>query len=213
MQQIRIPRTDGTTGVLVPIACAPWAAFEPEPMRPVTADVRMAHDGHHLLLHYHVVEPELRRMCTHHNDEVWTDSCVELFLMNPAMDAQHYVNFEFSASSYVLVGRGTGRVGRVLYDPQMIDSAVDVQVQVLRNTASFDGIGSGSEWTLDASIDLAAFSLALPGTDIGGLALRGNLYKCGDKQAVPHYLSWNDMDTATPEFHNPRCFGLMELQA
>lgn len=207
----KIPRRDDVSeGILLPILESPWPGYEPQALYPVTATVRAAHDGTNLKLFYHVVEPELRRMCTSHNSDVWTDSCVEAFIKNPSLNTEEYVNFEFSASTYALAGRGTGRAGRVLYDIQRID-ALPIQFQLLRNTATFEGMPSGSEWTLSVSIPLAEFGLAEPGKDIGGLRLQGNFYKCGDGLTHPHYLMWNSIDTVKPEFHSPQCFGILEL--
>ncbi len=207
----RIPRRDVSEGVLLPIMESPWPGFEPQDLYPVTATVKVSHDGRNLNLLYHVVEPELRRMCTCHNSEIWTDSCIEMFLSNPAVNEKEYVNFEFSASKYALVGRGSGRPGRILYDSEKIDS-LPIEFRLLRNTATFEGMESGSEWTLSVSIPLAEFGLAVSGEDIGGLQLKGNFYKCGDGLTQPHYLMWNPIDTAKPEFHSPKYFGILDLE-
>ena len=37
--------------------------------------------------------------------------------------------------------------------------------------------------------------------------LRGNIYKCGDRTAHPHYLSWAPIGTPSPDFHRPEYFG------
>ena len=37
--------------------------------------------------------------------------------------------------------------------------------------------------------------------------LQGNLYKCGDKTAWPHFLSWAPIGTPAPDFHCPAYFG------
>ncbi len=42
-----------------------------------------------------------------------------------------------------------------------------------------------------------------------GLAIKANLYKCGDHLSTPHFLSWVPIDTAGPDFHVPRCFTKM----
>ena len=41
--------------------------------------------------------------------------------------------------------------------------------------------------------------------------LRANLYKCADETAVPHYVSWNPIDTPAPDFHRPEFFGELIL--
>ncbi len=37
--------------------------------------------------------------------------------------------------------------------------------------------------------------------------IRANFYKCGDKTAHPHYVSWAPIDTPQPDFHRPEFFG------
>lgn len=41
--------------------------------------------------------------------------------------------------------------------------------------------------------------------------LRGNIYKCGDKTAHPHFLSWAPVGTSQPDFHRPEYFGTFLL--
>ena len=42
--------------------------------------------------------------------------------------------------------------------------------------------------------------------------LQANLYKCGDKTAVPHFLSWNPVEVPAPDFHRPEFFGTLILE-
>ena len=42
-------------------------------------------------------------------------------------------------------------------------------------------------------------------------AVRGNFYKCGDKTAHPHFVSWNPVGTPSPDFHRPEFFGELLL--
>ena len=41
--------------------------------------------------------------------------------------------------------------------------------------------------------------------------LRANIYKCGDKTAHPHFLSWSPVGTPSPDFHRPEFFGELIL--
>ena len=38
-----------------------------------------------------------------------------------------------------------------------------------------------------------------------------NLYKCGDKTAHPHFLSWAPIQEVEPAFHRPQFFGTFVL--
>lgn len=62
------------------------------------------------------------------------------------------------------------------------------------------------EWELSVVIPMKAFFLN-DIKDVSGSEARANFYKCGDLTEVPHYLSWAPVDTETPAFHTPACFG------
>lgn len=42
--------------------------------------------------------------------------------------------------------------------------------------------------------------------------LYGNFYKGADGSATPHYVSWNPIQTANPDFHCPEYFGTLVLE-
>ena len=44
------------------------------------------------------------------------------------------------------------------------------------------------------------------------LVAKGNFYKCGDMLSKPHFLSWNPIDTPSPDFHVPASFGLLTFE-
>ncbi len=43
-------------------------------------------------------------------------------------------------------------------------------------------------------------------------SLKGNLYKCADMSAHPHYVSWSPIGTPRPDFHCPEYFGTFILE-
>ena len=43
-------------------------------------------------------------------------------------------------------------------------------------------------------------------------SIRANFYKCADKSAHPHFLSWSPIDVPSPDFHRPEFFGELILQ-
>jgi hypothetical protein len=163
----------------------------------IQVSLRLNHDKKFLHVHFSVVEKQLRRMCTNHNEPVFTDSCVEVFLQKKGESG--YVNFEFSASGKALVGYGTGRQGRTLFPVSVIEQ-IPITVTLLENTLQ------KSFWKLDASLDLSLFGLADQGQDLGSLELQGNFYKCGDGLKQPHYLSYGPIGTLKPDFHTPSFF-------
>ncbi|MDD3902939.1 MAG: carbohydrate-binding family 9-like protein [Sphaerochaeta sp.] len=158
---------------------------------------RLSYSQQFLHVRFSVMEKQLRRMTTEHNQQTYTDSCVEIFLKSE--NQTEYVNFEFSASTKVLVGRGEGRGNRTLYPISLIKQ-IPVSVQILENCIE------RSIWKLEASIDLSLFGLVEPNTSLSGLRLMGNLYKCGDGLKEKHYLSYAPVGTLKPDFHTPSFF-------
>ncbi len=163
----------------------------------VEASVRLSHEGRFLHLRFSIQEPELRRMCTEHNQKVHTDSCMEIFLQREG--EREYVNFEFSASTKALVGRGEGREGRTLYPPFVIDQ-IPLTLTLLENT------NTRSRYRLDVAIDLVLFGLMKEEETPSFIKLKGNIYKCGDGLKVPHYLCYAPIGTLKADFHTPSYF-------
>lgn len=164
----------------------------------VSCHATLSHDEDTLLVLFDVTEPQILADCTQINDHVCDDSCVELFLQNPAI-SQEYVNFEFSASGACHVARGLRRQDRVLYSSYILEK---LEVKVSR----FEG-----SWRLYCCIPLCDYGLLRPG-DYNGQILKANMYKCGDKLRQPHYLSWTRIDTPRPDFHCPEFFGEFVLE-
>lgn len=157
----------------------------------------LGHEDGILTLVYEVAEPELRRMVTHANGPVWTDSCVELFIQGRG---EEYSNFEFSASGAFLAAHGRGRAGRVFYDEEARRHVHD-SVTILENNNHL------SRWRLEARLDLAALGIieSVPST------VRLNAYKCGDGLRKPHFLSLFPIDVPEPDFHRPEFFQSVNL--
>ena len=65
-----------------------------------------------------------------------------------------------------------------------------------------DRQGEGQEWSM---LKIIPFSLL--GLTEKPEMLKGNFYKCGDKCAQPHFLSWAPIDLPEPNFHCPEFFG------
>ena len=91
-----------TGSTRIEIKCENWPSYQ---SYGVFCSATLSHDDDSLLVLFDVVEPEVKADCWDYNQHVCNDSCVELFLQNPALGPD-YVNFEFSASGYCLVARG-----------------------------------------------------------------------------------------------------------
>ena len=124
----------------------------------------------------------------------WEDSCVEIFVQNPAKPDE-YFNFETTSRGFVLAARGSGRENRTL-----LDSAQLAQVERTKQLASV--VGDFICWGMSIRIPASIFGI----DSFENIQLRGNLYKCADKAKTPHYLSAFPIDTEKPDFHRPEFF-------
>lgn len=129
---------------------------------------------------------------------IWEDSCCEIFLKE--VDSPSYINIEVNAGGHLLAARGTSRHDRVPLPLESLSRIVrfaDVDGPV----DQADGICS---WSVTLIIPFGVIGLdpkRLPEK------LQGNIYKCGDKTAFPHFLSWAPIGTPSPDFHCPEYFG------
>ena len=130
------------------------------------------------------------------NGRSWEDSCVEIFLQNPANPAE-YFNFETTSRGFVLAARGTGRENRQTLPLETIAK--------IRRTGSAPSIMDDSiSWSMEIEIPAEIF-----GIKSFKEPLRGNLYKCADKAKTPHYLSAFPIETEKPDFHRPEFFKVL----
>ncbi len=161
------------------------------------ASVRLRWEGNTLFVRFMVSEPQLRRMTSEHNQAVWEDSCVEVFLQREGAD--EYVNVECSASTKMLVARGTSRCNRQHYPVEFIQT-IPLTITILENS------NARSRWRADLELDLVALGLMKGDEWMEDVRLRGNFYKCGDKLDEPHYLAAAEIMTSAPDFHRSEYF-------
>ena len=172
------------------------------PYAPLCAG-RIARTEDALVVDFRVSGLDLRALNTEDNGSQWEDSCVEVFVENP--DGSEYYNFEINPIGKILAAKGPGRNDRV-------KRPVEEMEEILR-IAKFEGPQeyAGGIWDWRVTV-LIPFELV--GVDPENLPekLRANFYKCGDKTAHPHFLSWNPVGTPAPDFHRPDFFGELILR-
>ena len=178
-----------------------WAKY---PYRP-QVQFRMAYCDSAFLLQYEVKEQSVRAVAAVDNGEVWKDSCVEFFV-SPADDGIYY-NFEFNCAGACLLAAGASRNGRESAQRDVISS-------IRRNPSlgrhPFDERKEETEWNMALVIPYSCL-FRHSGYSPAGKTLRANFYKCGDDLSLPHFLSWNPINTEKPDFHRPEFFGTIKL--
>ena len=157
----------------------------------------------YLAVLYHVRGLDLRATALQDGGNSWEDSCCECFVADPAGDV--YYNFELTCIGSLLAARRRSRTEGDLLDAEALG-------RVIRHSslapAVMEYAGSLFSWSVAMLIPFA-----LVGVDPDHLpaTLRANFYKCGDKTAHPHFLSWNPIPTPSPDFHQPQYFGTLIL--
>lgn len=127
----------------------------------------------------------------------WEDSCLEFFL-SPTPGDGRYINIELNPNACLCLGLGDGvRRLRLL-------GANDL----LRPEVIFTKEG----WSVEYRVPFDLLRMLFPAFEPKpGAVFRANLYKCGDRTPLPHYLAWNPVNSSTPNFHRPQDFGKMVL--
>ncbi len=144
-------------------------------------------------------EENIRCECTKRDDPIYTDSCLELFLM-PVEGDERYINFEVNKNGVYLSEIGTCRHDRVF-----IKTLTDLEPII--DTMEITENGK-TAWGYEITIPEKLISV-LYGIDyhVGESTVKGNFYKCGDKTAFPHYGTHFPVKTENPDFHRPEFFG------
>jgi hypothetical protein len=169
------------------IAYAPWADGKPLPR----VAFSIAHGLESIYLKYYVTEPALRAEHLNINDPVYEDSCVEVFIAFD--DDASYYNLEFNCIGNCLGQYGDSKAGRAFLPAELLS-------QIRHQTQIRSSVAGQISWELTLCIPVRIFNRH-PGMALSGRRVRANFYKCGDKLPDPHYLSWNNIVAARPEFH------------
>ena len=187
-------------GTRFDIECVNWPqAF---PYAPVCCG-RIARTQDALVVDFRVSGLDLRAQNTEDNGRQWEDSCVEVFIQDP--EDKTYYNFEINALGKVLACSGEDRHNRVARPADEMEEIL--RFGQLESNGPLDE-GGIRTWRVGVVIPFD-----LIGIDPENLprSIRANFYKCGDKTAHPHYLSWSPIETEKPDFHRPEFFGELIL--
>lgn len=159
---------------------------------------RIARTEGSLVVDFRVSGLDLRAENKEDNGSQWEDSCVEFFVQDP--DGSVYYNFEINALGKVLACCGPDRSHRTKRPQEEMEA-----IARFATVKKLDSVKEGLQnWRVCIIIPFE-----LIGIDPGNLpsSIRANFYKCGDKTAHPHFVSWNPIDIPNPDFHRPDFFG------
>ena len=187
------------SGARFDVDCVNWP--EAFPYAPLCGG-RVARTRDALVVDFRVSGLDLRARNTADNGRQWEDSCVEVFIQDP--DGAPYYNFEINALGKVLACKGPERHNRTPRPAEEMEQILRL-TQMEGGPLEQEGIHT---WRVGVVIPFR-----LLGIDPERLprSIKANFYKCGDKTAHPHFLSWSPVETPKPDFHRPEFFGELIL--
>jgi len=157
----------------------------------------------HLVVHYTVREDYIRAVATEDQQAVWEDSCVELFCQVPGEDT--YMNFETNCIGTMVASRRRSRTEDVVpFTPEQM-ATIQRWSSLGKGRAITDMDDTKRDWEVEIRIPW----VLIVGEERPKMPvhLKANLYKCGDKTRLPHFVSWQPIEAPQPDFHRPECFG------
>lgn len=171
------------------------------PYAPVCAG-RIARTEGSLVVDFRVSGLDLRAENKEDNGSQWEDSCVEFFVQDP--DGSVYYNFEINALGKVLACAGPDRHNRTKRPLEEMEA-----IARFSSVKKLDDVKEGLQnWRVCIIIPFELIGVDPENIPAG---IRANFYKCGDKTAHPHFVSWSPIDVPSPDFHRPEFFGELKF--
>lgn len=151
-------------------------------------------------------ESNPKRYYQNHNDAVYEDSAMEVFLAFPEKDEEitnecMYTNFEINANGAMLAQKGKGRENRSFLPKEQIES-----------TGVFAEI-TEKEWSVEVLFpetylnEICNFDRIKQGD-----TFYCNFYKIAESEEIMHFGSFSPIDSETPNFHLPVCFAKARIE-
>ena len=174
------------------------------PYKPIS-QFKLARSSKSLFIYFKTIEQSIRALYSTDQESVWEDSCVEFFCKSPKHD--YYFNFEFNCIGTCLA---TKRKGRDI-DVQTLSTSKMNSIKRFASLGNktFDEKTGNFEWKLTVEIPFEVMDIQ---TENLPERLLANFYKCADGTDVPHYLSWSQIQSKFPDFHQPDYFGELYLK-
>lgn len=181
------------------IEAANWEEYSYKPV----AAFDIARTDRNLYIRYFVRSNSLKALYEKDGSPVYTDSCVEFFMKKE--EDTEYMNFEFNCI-------GTCDASR-RQTCSVSNSITPEEYRSIRRYSSVKSKAFSEKTGIHAWELIVCIPFTVMGLDPGNLPkkIMGNFYKCADNTQFPHYLSWNPVGTAQPDFHRPEYFGEIYL--
>jgi hypothetical protein len=178
-----------------------WKGYNYKP----DVELSIAYSDSEIFLKYYITEEYFKAEKTDTNQMVCEDSCVEFFV-SPEDDGIYY-NMEFNGIGTCLLGTGKDRATSSRAKPEVISKIRRLSSEGSQPIKEKTGKYA---WSITIAIPFEVF-FHHEIEDLKGKIFRANFYKCGDKLTVPHYVTWNPVQTENPDYHQPKHFGLLKF--
>ena len=110
-------------------------------------------------------------------------------------------NFEMNCIGTLLAAKRKSRTECTHFEAEKLDQVIKYS-SLKREKIEI----SGKIFSWDIAMGIPFSLIGMDGKDLPKTA-RANFFKCADKAAHPHFLSWNPIDVPSPDFHRPDFFG------
>jgi hypothetical protein len=155
-------------------------------------------------IRFSVTEPFLRARKRKINGEVHKDNCVEFFIAFGG-DGSYY-NFEFNCLGSVKAAYGKSRLHRKFIPADILKNVVDSSIIHINNRQAAGAV----KWDIAVVLPLSVFCYSNK-SSLSGQECAVNFAKCGDSLPKPHFLSWVQLHSEKPDFHQPASFGKVKF--
>lgn len=198
----------------------PWNEIEPitignymgdKPEHFPFTQAKMAYDNTAIYIIFRVEDQYIKAVNERNQGPVYQDSCVEFFF-SPESDSKNgYFNIEMNCGGVMLFHfqESASSEKTILSedDLQQIEVAHTLP-RIIKNE-----ITDKTTWSVEYRIPFSMLKKYMSfSTPEMNSVWRANFYKCADKTSHPHWLTWAPVDNATPNFHMPEYFGVLEFQ-
>ncbi|WPU96368.1 carbohydrate-binding family 9-like protein [Mucilaginibacter sabulilitoris] len=171
-----------------------------------TAAFSISHFDEGINLKFSVTEPFLRVKKRKINGEVHRDNCVEFFI---AFDQEsYYYNFEFNCLGSVKAAYGKNRLHRKFLPAELLKGIENNMAICMDNLSG----GKAIRWEISIVLPVTVFHYHHKKT-LSGEECSVNFAKCGDSLPKPHFLSWVEILSDKPDFHQPQFFGRVKFES
>ncbi len=175
------------------------------------AEVKIAYDDTAIYVIFRVEDRYVRAVAAEHQDNVCTDSCVELFFTPDSVVSKGYFNLEMNCG------------GTMLFHFQKLPRKDNIvipksELNMIKISHSLPSvidpeIKDPTTWTVEYSIPFVLLQKYCQVTKPEPNAVwKANFYKCADKTSHPHWLTWAPVDLPSPNFHVPDSFGILKFE-